>query len=226
VSRFPDKPKAWVTGGSRGIGLAITAKLEELGLVVSSYSSDDFDLGNKDSRQSFLNKEYDWPDVLILNAGVNYPNHFDIQSQETFYDILEVNFLANVDLLRTIVPKMKSNSFGRIVAISSLFAGRAKKGRSAYSSSKAALEALVRHIAVENAEFGILANIVTPGFVDTELTRQNNSESEIRALESRIPMQRLAQPSEIAEIVAFLVSPQNSYITGQNISVDGGVSLL
>ena len=225
MSELPGKPSAWVTGGSRGIGFAITARLEELGFLVTSYSTSDFNLGNKDSRQDFLNKTHNWPDVLILNAGVNYPNNFDSQPKETFDDIFEVNFLANVDLLRAIVPKMKSNSFGRIVVVSSLFAGRAKKGRGAYSSSKAALEALVRHIALENAEYGILANIVAPGFVDTELTRQNNSGPEIKALESKIPMQRLAQPSEIAEMVAFLVSSQNSYITGQTIRVDGGVSL-
>ena len=217
---------AWVTGGNRGIGAAISTKLIELGLDVRALSSAELDLGNRESRVNFLHSTSDWPDVLILNAAINVPEIFELQSDAEINRILEVNYFANINILQEVLPQMKKNRFGRIVAVSSLFAHRAKSGRSAYASSKAALEALIRHVAVENASFGVMANIVSPGYVDTDLTRQNNSESQISELEKRIPIGRLAQPYEIAAVVGFLASSDNSYITGQTLNVDGGVTLL
>jgi 3-oxoacyl-[acyl-carrier protein] reductase len=217
---------AWVTGGSRGIGAAISTSLSDLGFKVQSLSTAEIDLGDPSSRRDYILSTKEWPSVLVLNAGINEPELFEIQSEEKFNNILEVNFLANVAILQCAVAEMKKNNFGRIIAISSLFANRAKPGRSAYASSKAALEALIRHIAVENATFGVTANIVSPGYVDTDLTRKNNSESQIHDLEQRIPLGRLAQPEEIASVVAFLISEGNTYLTGQTINVDGGVSLL
>ena len=217
---------AWVTGGNRGIGAAISKKLTDLGLDVRALSSAELDLGNRESYVKFLESTTDWPDVLILNAGINEPEMFELQSEESINRILEVNYFANINILQKVLPEMKKKCFGRIVAVSSLFAHRAKSGRSAYASSKAALEALIRHIAVESASFGIIANIVSPGYVDTDLTRQNNSDSQILELETRIPIGRLAKPHEIAEVVGFLASSDNSYITGQTLNVDGGVTLL
>lgn len=218
--------RAWVTGGNRGIGAAISTKLMELGLDVRALGSAELDLSNRESRVNFLETTSDCPDVLILNAGINEPEIFELQSDEAINRILEVNYFANINILQKVLPQMKKNNFGRIVAVSSLFAHRAKSGRSAYASSKAALEALIRHIAIESAPFGIMANIVSPGYVDTDLTRKNNSESQISELEKRIPVGRLAHPHEIAAVVGFLASGENSYITGQTLNVDGGATLL
>lgn len=226
MNNYLSRPTAWVTGGSRGIGGAIVEKFEASGYQVKPLSTSDFDLRDRNSVLHFLAQNHNWPDLLVLNAGINNPCRFELQSRESFDEILDVNFHANLELLRTIIPHMQEKGFGRIVVVSSLFAVRAKNGRSAYSGSKAALEAVVRHIALENAKFGILANMISPGFVDTELTRKNNNEKEIEIITNRIPLGRLASPSEIANVVAFLVSSDNTYITGQTINVDGGVYLL
>ena len=120
---------------------------------------------------------------------------------------------------------MQKNKWGRIVNISSAYSFLAREGRSAYSSSKAGLDALTRSLAVEYSSDNILVNSVAPGFVDTELTRKNNSKSEIEKICSSIPMRRLASSDEIAKIVFFLSSEENTYITGQTIVADGGFSI-
>jgi 3-oxoacyl-[acyl-carrier protein] reductase len=120
---------------------------------------------------------------------------------------------------------MLSNKSGHILFVSSLYSYKARKGRAAYSISKAAQDAYMRNLALETAGHGLIVNSVSPGFIDTELTRRNNDKEAILQLVQNIPMERLAQPEEIAELVAFLVSTKNSYITGQNINIDGGFSL-
>lgn len=221
-----ENPLAWVTGGSRGIGEAICTQLSNDGFRVKALSRSDFDIGQDRSRTKFLTSSTDFPSILILNAGVNNPSSVEEQPMSEFESIFETNFNGNIEILRSVLPEMKKYRFGKIVAISSLYATRAREGRSAYSSSKAALEAYIRSIAVEYAPYGVMANIVAPGFVDTELTRKNNSLEQIENLVSKIPMSRLATPNEIANVVSFLVSSKNSYMTGQTIYVDGGVSVI
>ena len=115
---------------------------------------------------------------------------------------------------------------GKIVNISSVWSLVSKPGRTVYASSKAALNSVTKSIAVEVAPHNILVNAIAPGFVDTKLTRQNNTEEEIRMIESKIPLGRLAQTKEIAELALFLCSDKNSYMTGQTILVDGGYTCL
>jgi 3-oxoacyl-[acyl-carrier protein] reductase len=117
---------------------------------------------------------------------------------------------------------MMARRFGRIVNISSIWSIVSKKRRLTYSASKAGLNGMTRALAVELAPYNILINAVAPGYVNTELTRQNNSEQDIHAIKETIPLRRLAEPSEIAETVFFLCSERNTYITGQVITVDGG----
>ncbi len=221
-----NKELAWVTGGSNGIGFSIVEQFKEKYRNVVSLNSGSFDLGDKNKRRSWLANQTEIPGTLVLNAAVNSPNSFEAQSEEQFQEILEVNLLANRDLLLSVLPSMKTNQFGRIVFISSLYSTRARVGRSAYSISKAGLEALARSIAVEYAKYGVLVNVVAPGFVRTNLTEKNNTTEEILKIESGIPLGRLGETNEIASIVSFLASERNTYLTGQTIVVDGGLSIL
>ena len=121
---------------------------------------------------------------------------------------------------------MKVSGYGRIVNISSIWSGVTKPGRSIYASSKAAINAFTRTAAVEYAAHNVLVNAVAPGYVNTELTQVNNTPEQIEAIKSNLPTKRLAEPVEIAELVFFLSSEKNTFITGQTIFADGGYSIL
>jgi 3-oxoacyl-[acyl-carrier protein] reductase len=183
------------------------------------------DLNNESERLRWLNEQEIMPGILVLNAGVNFPSKIEDQSGEDFEKTIQVNLIANRDLLLRVLPAMKTNKFGRVVIISSLYGSRVREGRSAYSASKAALEAFGRSAALEYSQYGVLVNMVAPGFVMTDLTLKNNSKAEISNLESMIPLKRMANPEEIASLVTYLVSKKNTYITGQTIYIDGGISI-
>lgn len=121
---------------------------------------------------------------------------------------------------------MMERRYGRIVNISSVWAVVTKAGRLMYSTAKAGLGGMTRTLSVELAPYNVLVNALAPGYVNTELTRRNNTGAEIEAIERTIPVGRLAEPEEIAEVAAFLASDRNSYVTGQIIMVDGGFTCL
>ena len=216
-------PVALVTGGSRGIGAAIAEYLTDANWQVLVPTRSELDLSNSDSIDEFL---ADAPKVfgLVLNAGINEPAEIADIDDATWQRTLDINTASAFRLVRALAPQMAETGGGRIVAVSSAYAARARMGRAAYGASKAALEALVRSTAVEFASSGVLANAIAPGFVDTELTRANNDATAISALLERVPVGRLAKPAEVASAVSFLLSPSNTYITGQTIAVDGGWS--
>lgn len=216
---------AWITGGARGIGAAVSRELRLANLEILELDSGVFDLGDRGQRTSWLNSQTRIPGVLILNAGINLPANFQEQSDEDFLRILEVNLMSNREILLKVLPTMADNGFGRVVFMSSLYSNKVRQGRSSYSISKAGADALMRSVAMEYAHSGILANAVAPGFINTDLTYRNNSESEIKKIIERIPMKRFAESSEVGKVVAFLASESNSYITGQTLNVDGGMSI-
>ncbi len=160
--------------------------------------------------------------MLVNCAGINRLADGAELTDADLADTLAVNLTGPVALCRGFAPQMKARGFGRIVNISSIWSVVSKPRRVAYSISKAGLNALTRSLAVELAPHNVLVNAVAPGFVDTALTRQNNTAEEIEAIRRSIPIARLARPEEMAEVVAFLCSERNSYITGQVILVDGG----
>jgi 3-oxoacyl-[acyl-carrier protein] reductase len=137
--------------------------------------------------------------------------------------MLQVNLSSVLSLTQHYGPEMSRRNWGRILNISSIFGVVTKEKRAAYSMTKAALNSLTRTSAIEFGPGGVLVNSLAPGFVDTELTRQNNSEAQIEAITTTIPLRRMAQPSEIASVAQFLVSEENSYLSGQTIIVDGGL---
>jgi 3-oxoacyl-[acyl-carrier protein] reductase len=118
---------------------------------------------------------------------------------------------------------MKERKYGRILNIGSIWVEQTKKNRSAYSASKAALDALSRSITAEYAQYNILANTLSPGFIGTQLTYKNNTPEDLKQIVSNVPVGRLGTPAEIATLAYFL-TVDNTYISGQNIIIDGGFS--
>jgi 3-oxoacyl-[acyl-carrier protein] reductase len=212
-----------VTGASRGIGASIAEALGAAGWEVLAPPRGDLDLAEPDSVSDYLESLSERPvDGLVINAGINTPAPLGTLTVADWERIQQVNVTSAFALVSALVPRMAQRQFGRIVGISSAYAGRARTGRAAYSASKSALEALIRTVAVEFAPSDVIANCIAPGFIDTELTRANNSPEMIARLLERVPVGRLAAPEEIARVVVFLMAESNRYLTGQSINVDGG----
>ena len=224
-----------VTGASRGIGAEIARVFSELGAEV---------IGTKTSEGNADNICSDWliadfsdaeqlhncasdvkkiaPDVLINNAGINEIGRFVDIDPNVFLNIQQVNVFAPFLLCQAVIPAMKERNWGRIVNISSIWGKIGKECRAPYAASKFALDGITLALAAEHSKDGILANCVAPGFTDTQLTRGVLGDDGIARLSAMVPAQRMAMPSEIAECVAWLGSNKNTYISGQNIAVDGG----
>ncbi len=212
-----------ITGGSRGIGAAIAAVLVARGDQVVTPSRASLDLASADSIEQFLAGNRELPvDILINNAGINLLNNLAEIPSGDWQAMLQTNLNAALRLTQAYVPGMRARKWGRILNLSTIFSVVTKERRAAYSMTKAALNALTRSTAVEYGPDGILANALAPGYVDTALTRQNNSPSAIQAIADNIPLRRLARTEELAQVAAFLVSENNTYLTGQTIVVDGG----
>ena len=226
-----------VTGGTRGIGAAIAVRLLSEGATVTvtgrrfegmgpdgcRYCSVDF--SDRAAVQGFSKEVAGWEvDILVNNAGINKIGPFAQLNAEDFDRIQEVNVRTPFLLCQAVLPSMQRKRRGRIVNICSIFGAISKEFRGPYSTSKFAIDGMTAALAAEVAADGILANCVSPGFIDTDLTRSILGEVGVRDLVSRVPMRRLGQPKEVAALVAWLVGPENTYVSGQNIIIDGGFS--
>lgn len=224
-----------VTGGSRGIGRAIVSRLQADGALVYTtgaapraeevagpyYRAVDF--ADRTATERFADEMGDWGiDILVNNAGINTNNPFAKIQADDFDRIHEVNLRAVFRLCQAVLPGMRQQKWGRIINIASIFSVVSMEFRAAYSASKFGLDGLTTGLAAEVASDGILANCVSPGFIDTDLTRKNLGEDGIRELVARVPIRRLGKPSEVAALVAWLAGPENTFISGQNIVIDGG----
>lgn len=220
------KRRALITGSSRGIGSAIAHKLKELGYLLLTPGRNELDLSSNESIDHYTSILKDPVDILINNAGINPLASITDISDINIENTLQINLIAPMRLIKNLAPGMIDRHYGRIINISSIWSSVSKEKRVIYSSSKAGLNAMTRSVAVELARYNILINSIAPGFVNTELTKQNNTEKEINIIKEKIPIGRLAEPEEIAETVAFLCSDKNTYITGQTIIIDGGYTCL
>jgi 3-oxoacyl-[acyl-carrier protein] reductase len=228
--------KAFVTGASRGIGRAIAQALRAEGAWVigtrtsgsaqadelcQEWIQTDFsDVAQIESCVARLRQLA--PDVLINNAGINKIAPFVAIDPSDFLRIQQVNVFAPLRLCQAAVPAMKAKGWGRIVNVSSVWGKMSKAQRGSYSASKFAIDGLTVALAAEHSRDGILANSVAPGFIDTELTRNTLGEAGIAALVARVPAGRLGQAAEIARLVLWLASDENTFVAGQNIVIDGG----
>lgn len=213
---------ALITGASKGIGKEIAELFKFSGAKVLTPSHSELDLASNSSVESYASSLTGGIDILVNNAGINLLAGLDELDQEVLKKTLQINLVAPLILTKLLAEKMKSNRYGRIVNISSIWSVVAKEGRLAYTASKSALNGATRTLAVELGEHGILVNTIAPGYVNTELTSQNNSSEQLRLIRNNIPLKRLAEPNEIAQIAAFLCSEKNSYMTGQVLVADGG----
>lgn len=216
------KRTALVTGGARGIGGAIAERFRQEGYSVVTPARAELELGDLAAVRAFAERESPVIDIVINNAGENKPLPLaDIQPDD-LQRILTVNVAAPFLLGRYLGVRMAERGWGRIVNISSVYSLVSRERRSMYSTSKAALNGMTRALAVELGSRNVLVNSVCPGFVDTDLTRQNNTPDEIAALCALVPLGRLATTEEIADFVFYLGSEKNTYITGQTLAIDGG----
>lgn len=205
-----------VTGGSKGIGKAIVELFSAKGHAVYAPTRDRLDL-SKPLQFASTGGHFD---VIINNAGIN-PLAFikDISDEE----VMRVNYFSPLQIIQHCLPYMVDQKYGRIVNIGSIWIDTSKPKRAAYSASKSALHSLTKSLTAEYAHENILTNTISPGFIGTDLTYQNNTKEEIALLSKQIPVGRLGLPEEIAQLV-YTLSVENNYIAGQNIIIDGGYS--
>jgi len=215
-----------ITGGSRGIGKAVMKKYEEEGHITICPAREELDLLDKDSVLAFIQKyEKETFDCIINNAGINPLNLIEDISVDDLYDCIQVNLLSPALLVRSLVRGMKAQERGYIINIGSIWGVVSKEKRAAYSMSKNGIHGLTNTLAVELGQYNILVNTVCPGFTKTELTAQNVPPELEKELCLEVPLGRFAQPEEIANIIYWLGSENNTYLTGQKVVVDGGFTV-
>ncbi len=210
-----------MTGGTRGIGKAIADEFRAAGFHVLAPARAELELSDSVAVEAYA-KQLPDIDVLINNAGENNPLPLDQIALDNLERIIAVNVTAPFLISRHVATKMAQRKWGRVVNISSVYSLVSRAKRSMYSTTKAAVNGMTRALAVELGPSNVLVNSICPGFVDTDLTRQNNTQSEIDALCATVPLRRLASVEEIARLAFFLGSEANTYITGQSIVIDGG----
>lgn len=241
-----DKKIALVTGATRGIGNAIalklgqegatvigtatteegtnkiTAKLREIGITGAGFVLNVTDSSAVEDVLKQIEQAYGSPAILVNNAAITRDNLFLRMKLDEWIGVLDTNLNAVFHLTKLCIRNMLKSRFGRIINIGSIVGTTGNPGQTNYAAAKAALIGFTKSLAQEVASRGITANVVAPGFIDTDMTRGLSVEQK-QLLLDKIPMQRLGQPEDIAATVAFLVSEQASYITGQTIHVNGGM---
>lgn len=234
---------AVVTGGTRGIGLEISRALMKQGNVVAAVyfgnneaairfdeeagnkgKSYKFDVANYDACERACNEiedELGEVNVLVNNAGITRDGLLHKMPEENWHSVIETNLTSCYNLCRAITPKMRNRNYGRIVNISSINGQKGQFGQVNYSAAKAGMIGFTKALAMESAAKGITVNAVCPGYIETDMTGQMKQEV-LDSIVKQIPVARMGQPGEIADIVAFLASEKAGFITGSTISANGG----
>lgn len=236
-----------VTGGSRGLGRAICIKLASMGIpVIINYQSNQaaaeevrdiilasggqaslmkFDVSKQEEVTSALNSwEKERPDdyiaYLVNNAGIRRDNVMFMMPDNDWHSVIDITVNGFFYVTRALLPKMMSRKHGgRIVNMTSLSGLKGMAGQTNYSAAKAAIIGATKSLAQEAAARNVTVNAVAPGFIETDMTR-DLPQDELKQL---VPMKRFGKPEEVAELVGFLCSDSASYITGEVISINGGL---
>ena len=230
-----------ITGASRGIGLEAAKHFSKEGYKVIGTSRGDFNLGeligddsaisvqldlmSKESIKSLfadLKSEDLLPTVLVNNAGITKDQLFLRMKDEDWDDVIETNLNGLFRVTKAFIKPMVKNKFGRVINISSVAGLMGNSGQVNYSSSKSAMVGFSRSLAKELGSRNITSNVVAPGFIETDMTTFLNDDEKVE-VSKNIPMRRFGTVQDVAKCIAFLASDEANYITGQTISVDGGL---
>ena len=236
-----------ITGASGGIGTSLSkafsstkANLFLLGSSDEKISSLQEELPSRDNIRFFtvdlsqrenvnnfcdsIIEEFGGISVVINNAGITQDSLFMRMSDSVWDKVLAINLDASMAIIRKFIRGMIKNKWGRIVNISSVVASTGNPGQSNYVASKGALNGLTKSLALEVATRGVTVNCISPGFIDTAMTAKLNDDQRSKIIE-KIPMGRMGVGDDISSLALFLASNESSYITGQNIHVNGGMFL-
>jgi 3-oxoacyl-[acyl-carrier protein] reductase len=237
---------ALVTGASRGIGQAIAQALGAANAIVIGTATSDsgaaniastlkqagikgtgmvLNVSDSESVASCLkqvNDEFGSPDILVNNAGITRDNLLMIMKDEQWDDIINTNLSSVFRMTKSVIRPMMKKRNGRIINISSVVGSTGNAGQTNYAAAKAGLVGFGKSLAREIGSRNVTVNTVSPGFIDTDMTRELPQEQR-DALSSQIPLGRLGAADEVAAAVVFLASPAAAYITGETIHVNGGM---
>lgn len=246
MSQNDSQKIALVTGATRGIGKAIVLRLAQDGYYIvgtatsekgvaninnylrahkasgEGYILDVTDKEAVDALMAFLSGEERMPAVLVNNAGITCDNLFLRMDDEEWYKVIETNLNAVYRLSKHCIKSMFRARWGRIISIGSVVGSTGNSGQANYCSAKAGVAGMMKSIAQEVASRGVTANVVAPGFIDTDMT-ENLPDIVKSEMLKRIPMKKMGQAEDIADAVAFLASDRAKYITGETIHVNGGM---
>ena len=230
-------PIALVTGGNRGIGLAIATALESDGCdVVITYRSGSAPVGFKsvmmdvtseesvDAAFSSIEEQWGIPEIIIANAGITKDTLVLRMSEEDFTSVIDTNLTGAFRVAKRASKGLLKLKRGRLIFIGSVVGGVGAAGQVNYSASKAGLVGMARSFARELGSRSITANVIAPGFVETDMTADLD-EKRRGDIAGQVPLGRFCSAEEIADVVSFIASPKASYITGAIISVDGGLGM-
>ena len=237
---------ALITGGSRGIGSAIALALgknfhvivgfanskdnandvvEEIIAAGGSASTVQIDISNAESVDnafSTVEKEYNSVDVLINNAGITQDNILPRMKESEWLEVIQTNLTGSFYTSQRAIKLMMKNKWGRIVFISSIVGLSGNQGQANYAASKAGLIGLSKSISKEMGSRNITSNVVAPGYIETDMTSFLDDENKKNIIE-QLSIKRIGKPEDISNVVSFLCSEESEYITGQVITVDGGL---
>lgn len=232
-----EKTIALVTGGNRGIGLAIAQSLQadghhvvvtyRSGSAPSGFSAVQMDVTSSESVDAaFAEIESQWgqPEIIVANAGITKDGLVMRMSDEDFESVINANLTGAFRVARRSTKGLLKLKRGRLIFIGSVVGGVGAAGQVNYSASKSGLLGMARSFARELGSRGITANVIAPGFVETDMTAalDDKRRSEIAA---SVPLGRFCSADEIAKVVSFIASPASAYITGALIPVDGGLGM-